>query len=300
LLLPAVQAAREQARRSQCVNNLSQIGVALRNYESAHFVLPPGVVDANRPVRNKPEGYHMGWITQILPHLEQTVAYRHIDFSVGAYDKKNKAVREAQIDMLSCPSEGRWGSTPLSNYAGCHHDVEAQIDEDNHGVFFLNSAVRSRRIPDGTSYTIFVGEKLADARESTWLSGTMATLRNTGVPPNQTVVDQNWGNYWTKETEVEDYDSIFYPGGGGMEPLSLDPGEPEPELQPPEEEPDPLPIPDAEWQMIVGGFGSQHPGVSNFLFGDGAVHPISEMIDLGVYQQLGHRADGKLLKERPF
>ena len=288
LLLPAVQAAREAARRSQCVNNLQQIGVALRNYESVHGVLPPGVVDAKGPVRNKPEGYHMGWIAQILPYLEETVTYRHVDFSVGAYGKKNKPVREVQIDMLNCPSTWSRGNAPLSNYAGCHHDTEAPIDEDNRGVFFLNSAVRSHEIPDGTAYTIYVGEKEIDARESTWLSGTMATLRNTGTPPNRTEVDANWGNYWTKEVEVRDYGGMFWSA--------------EPEPQPPaeQEEPEPPAIPDEQWQLIVGGFGSQHQAVTNFLFGDGSVHTISDTIDCSVYRQLGHRADGQLLQERPF
>ncbi len=68
LLLPAVQAAREAARRAQCMNNLTQIGVALQDYESAQNVLPPGTIDKQGPIHNVPKGYHMGWLVQLLPY----------------------------------------------------------------------------------------------------------------------------------------------------------------------------------------------------------------------------------------
>src|SRR6476646_404760 len=70
LLLPAVQSAREAARRSQCVNNLMQLGIALQSYESAHEVLPPGVVNETGPVLDQPKGYGFGWMVQILPYYE--------------------------------------------------------------------------------------------------------------------------------------------------------------------------------------------------------------------------------------
>src|SRR5437879_7893863 len=76
LLLPAVQAAREAARRTQCVNNLMQIGIAARNYEAAHEVLPAGVVNPTGPIVNKPNGYHFSWVTQLLPYLEQNNVHR--------------------------------------------------------------------------------------------------------------------------------------------------------------------------------------------------------------------------------
>ncbi len=79
LLLPAVQSAREQARRTQCINNLIQIGVALWNYESTHEVLPPGVVNPTGPVDDRATGYHFGWITQILPYLEQRNLDHHLN-----------------------------------------------------------------------------------------------------------------------------------------------------------------------------------------------------------------------------
>src|SRR4051812_26811224 len=71
LLLPAIQAAREAARRVQCVNNLMQLGIALHNYESSYESLPPGVVNDTGPISNIPKGYHASWMLQLLPFLEQ-------------------------------------------------------------------------------------------------------------------------------------------------------------------------------------------------------------------------------------
>ena len=84
LLLPAVQSAREAARRAQCVNNLMQFGIALQSYDSAHEVLPPGVVNQTGPVLDQPKGYGFGWITQILPYFEQKNVYNHFNLKVSA------------------------------------------------------------------------------------------------------------------------------------------------------------------------------------------------------------------------
>ena len=104
LLLPAVQAAREAARRMTCVNNLSQIGIALGNYESAHGLLPPGTIDKQGPIRNVPQGYQMSWMVQILPYIEEDATFKHVDFSVGVYDAKNAAVRAIDMSLFMCPS----------------------------------------------------------------------------------------------------------------------------------------------------------------------------------------------------
>ena len=74
LVLPAVQQARETARRTQCRAKLSQIGLALHNDQHAHGVLPPGCVNRTGPIRNQVEGYHFGWMTQILPMLSKPLS----------------------------------------------------------------------------------------------------------------------------------------------------------------------------------------------------------------------------------
>jgi prepilin-type N-terminal cleavage/methylation domain-containing protein/prepilin-type processing-associated H-X9-DG protein len=259
LLLPAVQAAREAARRSQCLNNLAQLGLAVHNYEAAYEMLPPGTVNPQGPIRNAPKGYHMGWLVQVLPFIEEQVTFQYVDFSVGVYDDKNNPVAKTEIAGFACPSDGMAYSTEerwLASYAGCHHDVEAPIDTDNHGVFFLNSHVRLRDITDGASHTIFVGEKKVDAIDLGWMSGTRATLRNTGTPIDQTPVVRDEG------------ESFVLKEGTTASDLS------------------------------VGGYSSYHPGGANFLLGDGSVRFFSETIDQSAYEQLGHRADGKLRQKR--
>ena len=222
LLLPAVQQAREAARRSQCKNNLVQIGLALQNYEMAFECLPPGSVDPNRPIRNEPVGYHFGWIVQLLPYLDQGNTAQHFKTANSVYDPLNRDARDVRIAVLLCSSNWAVSQTGgVTTYAGCHHDVEAPIDVDNNGVLFLNSSVRFRDIRDGVSNTIFVGELFDLPPNLGWASGTRATLRNAGsgiVGP-----------------------SAFQPGIPGV---PIPPADAGPEAQ----------------ILRVGGFGSPHVG----------------------------------------
>ena len=292
LLLPAIQAAREAARRVSCVNNLAQLGIALQNYESAHSVLPPGTVDKKGPIRNRPEGYQMSWMVQLLPYLEEVSTFKHIDFAVGVYDKKNAPVRAIGISTYLCPSYGgdirrrppdpsengnpetAMGSTVpsapnpsddqnpaiagtwvVSTYAGCHNDVETPIQADNNGVLFLNSHIRQKDVTDGATHTIYVSEKLGDGLDLGWMSGTRATLRNAGTVPSLYSYEKTIPFDDQPKTPVND--------------------------------------------LIVGGFASSHPAVCNTLFGDGRTSSISKDIELKLLQQLANRADGKLLDHGP-
>lgn len=185
LLLPAVSAAREAARQTSCQNNLVQLGLAVHNYEYHFESLPPGVTNPDGPIRNEAEGIHVSWIVKILPYLEERAVFQRFDQAAGAYAAANSEARGAWISILQCPSDPsiRYpdeGNVPASSYAGCHHDTEAPIDKDNHGLLFLNSSVRYSDIFDGSSKTILLGEALADEDSLGWASGTRATLRNTG------------------------------------------------------------------------------------------------------------------------
>jgi prepilin-type N-terminal cleavage/methylation domain-containing protein len=185
IMLPAVMAAREAGRRMSCLNNLFQIGVALNNYDSAHNMLPPGDTDKQGPVRNIPQGYQMSWLTTMLPYMDEGVVFRRIDSSVGIYDTKNSEARSIKIPVLICPSASPVRDNfPVSDYAGCQNDVEAPINTDNHGVLFLNSHIAQKDVTDGLAHTIYVGEKLPDRLDQGWMSGTRATLRNTGTAPS--------------------------------------------------------------------------------------------------------------------
>lgn len=181
LLLPAVQRARENARDTACRNNLMQIGIALQHYASVHEMLPPGCVNATRPVLSEEKGYHVSWVAATLPFLGKRNIYEHFDFSASVYDNRNKKPRAIQIEVLICPS----AALPSLEvgpcfYAGCHHDSEAPIDIDQNGVLFLNSSVKRNDVADGFSQTIYVGECLPDHPNLGWASGTRSTLRNMG------------------------------------------------------------------------------------------------------------------------
>ena len=82
MLLPAVQGAREAARRSQCLQHLAQLSGAVQNYELAHEVYPPGTIDKQGPIHSIAKGDHRNWIVHILPYLDEANAYRHIDQTV--------------------------------------------------------------------------------------------------------------------------------------------------------------------------------------------------------------------------
>ena len=268
LLLPAVQMTREQARRVQCVRNLTQLGLALHHYESSHEVFPPGVVDDPKaPITDHVVGFHFGWIPQILPFLEEQNLYHALNFNLSVYDISNATARTTRLNVLSCPSniapsrvswneDQRLGVPPgasigsstaqiddiMTDYAACHHADEAPIASDNNGMFFLDSSVRLEDITDGPAHTIFAGELLRRNDPTLgWSSGTRATLRNTGNRINQQTPPAPLAPLW------------------------------------------------------VGGFGSPHPGGSNFLLGDGSVKFLKDTINMGVYHKLGHRRDGEIV-----
>ena len=157
-----------------------QIGTALSSYASAHGVLPPGVVNDKGPITNVPAGYHFGWAVQILPFFDQPAIFQQFNFAESVYDPSNETARGHRIGSFHCPSSPING--PMS-YAACHHDVEAPIDVDNHGVFYLNSRTRYEDITDGPAFTILVGE-YGTTPGPGWAVGTSATLRNAGTPIN--------------------------------------------------------------------------------------------------------------------
>src|SRR5579871_6659577 len=105
LLLPAVQQAREAARRSQCKNNLKQVGLALHNYHEIANMLPPGWVGitAGAPDIHGLNGW--GWASKILPLLDQSTAYNQINFSVDVSNAANNAMRLTTFPVFRCPSD---------------------------------------------------------------------------------------------------------------------------------------------------------------------------------------------------
>jgi prepilin-type N-terminal cleavage/methylation domain-containing protein len=306
ILLPAVQAARESARRLQCSHNLTQLGVAVQNYEAAHGVYPPGTIEPQGPIYQEPKGYHHNWIVQLLPYMEERNAWAHIDQTVGVYHANNAPVRSLSFRVLICPSSADQNRA-RSCYAAVHHDVEAPIDADNHGVFFLNSHVTHDDVTDGPAHTFYIGEKRSfEGNDLGWMSGTRATLRNTGTPPNVSGVRPPPGG-GVLGTAVPDGSGMM-PGDTGVDdgsmgaaPLTGMADAEDPSAAATEEEKEgenaPAAAPLVKAPTAVGGFASAHPGVVQFVMGDGAVRVIRQTIDMTVYQRMGHRADGQLLDE---
>jgi prepilin-type processing-associated H-X9-DG protein len=307
LLLPAIQAAREAARRIQCSQQLAQSIIAVHNYQTAFGVYPPGTLEKQGPIQNHAKGYHHGWITQILPYMEQKNAFNHLDRTVGVYDKKNAPVRGLTIDMLICPSQAA-ATQGYSSYAAVHHDVEAPIDVNNNGVFFLNSRVMYEDITDGSAYTLFIGEKIIEPGDLGWMSGTRATLRNTGTPLNVTGKVGNRWNWAQSGIGWEDGSGSYAIGPDGymgyldegMSEFDEDVGQPglDEDLPSESSEEDAPDQPQPPGPVLpIGGFASVHPGGCQFAFGDGHVNFLTETIPPATLQQLGHRADGKLLDQ---
>jgi len=249
LTIPAITASRSASRRTRCINNLKQIVLALHNYESVYEHLPAGVIEPTGPVRNRREGLHVGWVVALLPYMEQWGLYGTINPNFSIYAPINAKTTATSLNSFLCPSDRRSNTPGTTSYAACHNDVEAPIDVDNHGVFYLNSRTQREDITDGNSYTIFIGEKPIVGSDLGWASGTRATLRNTGSPLNAR--------------------PTFADGP-------------------------------ADSPLFVGGFGSYHPGGTNFAFGDGSVRFLSERIDASVYRLLGNRADGELISSAAF
>ncbi len=178
LLLPAVQAAREAARRMSCGNNLKQIGLALHNYNSAYNSLPAaaywkaGKMNSNAPpIANGQRNYT--WIAAILPYIEQQNLYNAMNFNLPLLPQllpNGEPIVSKQIDSFKCPSDPgfKGGANPhnlaWSNYAGAEgYDWWFRGNHPLSGVFDLNTYTKFQDITDGTSNTVAVVEASTQA-----------------------------------------------------------------------------------------------------------------------------------------
>jgi prepilin-type N-terminal cleavage/methylation domain-containing protein/prepilin-type processing-associated H-X9-DG protein len=316
LLLPAVQAAREAARRMQCGNNLKQIGLALHNYMSSVKKFPPGWVH-NANMVDHP---FWAWGAFILPYMDLEPLYRDllpstyrfmdvIQHHTGRKPPANTRPLPRSQDyhaVFRCPSD-KQGNTvargtrrfdtisdayvdndtwqpPTSNYPG-QGNVAFKVG-DNNGIFFRNSGITSRDITDGLSFTFLAGERRDACYAGTWI----------GVPRNNLSDTDPEGAFfntifWVVGSEAFKMNDARYAATLGYD--------------------FPSPGPSATRRVCGYGFGSWHPGGSHFLFCDGAVKFISEniqFIDNGktdwrttagqtwsLYRYLGRRNDEAIL-----
>ena len=205
LLLPAVQQAREAARRTQCRNNLHQIGLALHNYHDTHSTFPPASVNLGASSGNSP---WTAWGALILPFMDETALYNAVNFGRPMMDNcANTTVSNSLLMQYACPSQpaptieraeggphGRSCSYVVN--AGSTHLAGRNATMDvTAGPFKCDSRVRMRDVRDGTSNTIAVGESTVALRVSgyhapMWAIGNYDSCYGTTAYPMNAVVTQ--------------------------------------------------------------------------------------------------------------
>jgi prepilin-type N-terminal cleavage/methylation domain-containing protein len=274
LLLPAIQAAREAARRSSCMNNFKQIGLAVLNFEQSKKLLPPGGIWQDGGRKGGSVYVH------ILPMLEQPALYEAFDFKSDNVDDTKlpgtgQRADAAVISTLICPSDDRqthYDGKVAHSYAAsggptevwlnpdclCDHEwsafIRAPIDDpENFAGPFTRIGVQERlkAITDGLAKTIFFGEMRPQCSEHS---------RNGWVASN------NGNGYCTTLIPIN-YDTC---NDNAADPCRRS----------------------CNWNTEVG-FKSAHSGGAYFLMGDGSAHFISEGIDHQTYQLLGAKNDGQ-------
>jgi len=283
LLLPAVQSAREAARRTQCINNLKQIGLAMHMHHEQNGVFPVGHF---WPQSNGGDegGAESTWVTYLLPYLEQGPLYDDIEWTRGfghanVEDHPNIQVTRVTLPMFQCPSgpkakplmyDGREGHARGSYLAnnGIGPMAESDLDDDpparqQPGVFYINSQTRVADIRDGTSNTAFVSETaLTTDRE---LRGVLhypeGPLYHHNHTPNSTVDDEVRTGWCVDRPEAPCIETF-----SNWNPRSL-----------------------------THTARSYHPGGVSLLLGDGSVRFVTESTSLNTWQALCTPADGEVV-----
>jgi prepilin-type processing-associated H-X9-DG protein len=215
LLLPAVQAARESARQSQCQSNLRQIGVAMHTHAGAHGAFPVGClgnrgdfsVSPSKPAR------FIAWIVPLLPFLEEGALAATIDTSLPSYHVENKPAAGTLLPVLICPSTlsdphlknvadpvrqttGLWKGAAFTDYAGIYgvegpsrirDDASAiqTVHDNSLGVLIYDEPVAPREVIDGLSKTACVAETAVRRQiESEWINGQNIFAQDESTPIN--------------------------------------------------------------------------------------------------------------------
>ena len=268
LLLPAVQAAREAARRMQCTGNLKQLGLALHSYHDALSTFPSGSSYYTYPGTEK-YGCGYAWTVSILPHIEQG---RFADLLTGT--PWHAELAQEALHIFTCPSarppEDEWNDVSASNYsgvAGANYAGNRAVSPGmshcgaafTDGILHVESAVKVRDITDGTSHTLMLGERIHDLRH--WMLGH----------------DYN-------ETCARNVKNMFYPlvtspeeVGYYINSVNAPPG--------------------AVKNVLFNNlyFSSGHPSGVNFLFADGSVTMLPYETELTILKRLACVDDGEII-----
>lgn len=180
LLLPAIQQAREAARRAQSKNNLKQLGLGLHNYHEVHRHLPRGTVANANLKTNK----RLSWIVSILPQIEQQALFRRIDQTLAWDAGRNMAATKTTLQILQNPQVDSDGKA-VTHYVGIggvgKGSASAALPSKKAGMFGYNRMTRFRDVTDGLSNTIMVSE--ASKNYGAWTAGGNATIRELVTKP---------------------------------------------------------------------------------------------------------------------
>jgi len=283
LLLPAVQAAREAARRAQCANNLKQIGLALHSYHATCGSFPPGNINRTAgfcPGMAEPTVSYStqfgNWMIAILPYLEQGPLFDRYDLDFNNESPGNRLVRETSVAAYVCPSDfdpqtpavpatGPAAAAGAKYMPGSYRAVSGRSDD---GLNYLDSEMMFSFEPKSRGPIHVVGvwgfntERIADIRD-----GTSSTLM---VGESTTRTSRARRTFWAysfayytmsaatpqSRTLLGDYESCVNAGGAGGD------------------------IP------CKRGWGGLHPGGLNFVLCDGSVVFLSDSMDLGLFGDL--------------
>ena len=302
LLLPAVQAAREAARRMQCSNNMKQWGLGMLNHESAKSVLPPGVEFGSSASLSDPPFVHFsgfnwvtgyrgadkqgGWATFaaiLFPYIGgETQAAQYDEYysaHAGRDGVMNRTLAGQSLPIYSCPSDGvkMFGAPDSGVWIHCRGAYAvnwgtAGLMQDNAeyepAPFGVNSKTKIRDMTDGTSSSMLMAEVIAATGPS---RGELGDSRGD-------LFDAIWGAY---------YIATFFTPNSGYDSTHCRPADPS------------VPIPC--YDPGPNGFyfstaKSRHPGGVHALFADGSVHFITDDIEPEVWRALGSMADGETIE----
>jgi len=335
LLFPAVQQAREAARRTQCRNNLKQLGLALHNYADAFKAFPPGRIVYVSPGDDGTTGANGNATTgrgdcfsafaQLLPQLDQGPLYSQINFNSGPDTAANDQIVGVQPPVLLCPSDmGTRALTQNSIFVGLTNYVlntgtTFPVSLKNPsgipvtGIFFENSRVRIADITDGTSNTVCLGEQiLSNPTDSTGTGVVNASGNWTGGLPSTGFALTTGNNNTNSGPELLNYPGDCVAGNRlqltrGNRLLYGAPGHTMyNHIRSPNDKNidcrGGLPHSTRNqywWSRLSHNVAShsRHIGGVHVLFCDGHVQFISENISLAVWQGIGSRDGGEIIGE---
>jgi prepilin-type N-terminal cleavage/methylation domain-containing protein/prepilin-type processing-associated H-X9-DG protein len=282
LLLPAVQAAREAARRMQCSNNLKQLGLAIHNYESTFKTFPPSGIDSNQ----------MSWAVMALPFIEQNNLFNRFDFAQGDWRARNRiaVVRGVAVPSYQCPSSP--AQTHFSVYQP-NQTNELWIERDVRTLHYhavlgpsgINSAT-------GQPYQILTGPSgsaFGDVCSQGPFGNATRTSATRIIPGKNTIAaitdgtsntclvgEFSWNGYefwrpWTRGWWAGAAGTLIYVSKNVTYPINSN----------------------FSLTWHDGSFGSMHVGGAQFVYADGSVHFIAESVDMGVYRATASRNGGE-------